>query len=753
MLCTLVLFGLSACIETAEVKTYKISADQSVITKFFFNISAENKTATKQNDHDTQECGHFRGIDDATLFAFTLQDADGQYANGQKVLLNTAAPTKMYNLSTVLPKGSIPDTTGGSRMVELEVPTGTNAMIFYAKAYREPMDEKLDIDEQYGKLEYVAPESVDGRTTDLTAIGCKAAARLNDSNRDQYAVMENTILAVLNHLLRVGYNGNDPWDISHPSYKYGNYDMTKLTKTHWYDYAQCSTHGGNQGKSFLNGDGETTDDASQIETILGNTYVALTTIGDLEYRSGAGAGVERMIADLYEVLKAAQTSGAKDNRERVAMVVVDKLIENILLFFEPNNQNELVWKDTETVLYFLRTSYNINTNPGNIDLGNNRISTFPRHFHIPFGGATIILDPDNHEVYKQFIYNDDKINIGKVFWGDASKIFYISVNDFTYTPELCYYCNTPIHTTTETSIPVASMPSSVAKWPVFDGNWNSAVWTKNSIVEADTRGIALANAVQYGVALLNSQVIVNTNQLKDNNAAINSTPTKPEDDKTIILGPASRITWTGIIVAGQPDKVGWQYLPMPEYTHDGKTYPATTFNKMVYDKVNYVTDDEEGYALPYTAGDGSEHNYTIVFDSYNPNWETQGQNIVYVCLEFRNDTGMDFWGNANLVRNGGTFYIAAAMNPAAATWPTDLWTDPHTSYNMMPPYDAAGNTIQQPRVFMQDYVTVARFYINEDSLKHAFVTVPDLRSARLSLGLAIDLTWQSGASFDIPLGN
>ena len=59
----------------------------------------------------------------------------------------------------------------------------------------------------------------------------------------------------------------------------------------------------------------------------------------------------------------------------------------------------------------------------------------------------------------------------------------------------------------------------------------------------------------------------------------------------------------------------------------------------------------------------------------------------------------------------------------------------------------AGRTIN--RVFVQDYTTTANFTIKD--LKKAYVTIPDLRASQLQLGLSVDLSWQSGLTFDVAL--
>ena len=53
------------------------------------------------------------------------------------------------------------------------------------------------------------------------------------------------------------------------------------------------------------------------------------------------------------------------------------------------------------------------------------------------------------------------------------------------------------------------------------------------------------------------------------------------------------------------------------------------------------------------------------------------------------------------------------------------------------------------RVFVQDFTTTANFTIK--SLKNAYVTIPDLRATKLQLGLSVDLTWQSGLTYNVTI--
>ena len=123
------------------------------------------------------------------------------------------------------------------------------------------------------------------------------------------------------------------------------------------------------------------------------------------------------------------------------------------------------------------------------------------------------------------------------------------------------------------------------------------------------------------------------------------------------------------------------------------------------------------------------------------------QDKVYIALEFVNNSGTDFFGEHNIIRNGGTFYLIGELDPAKVNEP--IWPTNHP----LPPYNADGSSQKIARVFMQDFMTTANFVIGENSLKHAYMTVPDLRYSALTLGLSVDIQWSTGLNFgDIILG-
>ena len=139
----------------------------------------------------------------------------------------------------------------------------------------------------------------------------------------------------------------------------------------------------------------------------------------------------------------------------------------------------------------------------------------------------------------------------------------------------------------------------------------------------------------------------------------------------------------------------------------------------------------------------------MVFDNYSETgYQSRtegnlGQDKVYVALEFQNCTGEDFYGNFNLIRNEGYFYLIGELDPAgkSVVWPTDGY--------VIPPYKYEdGKYIGIPRVFIQDYKTSVTFKFGPNSLKYAYLTVPDLRASSLTLGLSVDIQWKQGLTYD-----
>lgn len=52
-------------------------------------------------------------------------------------------------------------------------------------------------------------------------------------------------------------------------------------------------------------------------------------------------------------------------------------------------------------------------------------------------------------------------------------------------------------------------------------------------------------------------------------------------------------------------------------------------------------------------------------------------------------------------------------------------------------------------VFVKDHTTIANFTIK--NLKKAYNHIPDMRSSKINVGLAVDLSWKTGITFNVDL--
>lgn len=263
------------------------------------------------------------------------------------------------------------------------------------------------------------------------------------------------------------------------------------------------------------------------------------------------------------------------------------------------------------------------------------------------------------------------------------------LNTYVKPASLFYTVVTPIHTSTAAQ---ESNYASKASWAEV-----VALYDSDTEVKGNTRGIVLDKPIQYGVGRLKSQVKLNAT-LKAYNA---------EGQEAVVTAPEGGYTVNGILIGSQKN-VGWDFAPKSggsEYT--------------IYDPV------QTGGASVKASTTPSAANYTLAL-------QTNKDAIVKVVVELIND-GDPFYGyGQQLIPSGSKFYLVGTLEPNAAS-----------------EYDADND--QKNRVFCQDVETTVVFTVGELSLKNAYNTIPDLRSAEMELGLSVDLNWTPGLSFDVTL--
>lgn len=322
-------------------------------------------------------------------------------------------------------------------------------------------------------------------------------------------------------------------------------------------------------------------------------------------------------------------------------------------------------------------------------------NTFPADFNLPDGAIAVTYDNTSGN----WKYNTP------VDMNGAS----INYANITYPASLDYFVNSPAKARNDASTGLTD-----GIWPEKN-KWTkdeTGIWTGwGDEVKNTTRTIALEKAIQYGVANLELTINAKTNKLLDNAKANGG---QVADQNVDVTG--DKLVMTGVLIGGQPTKVGWNYEP--------KT--GTTFDLTIYDKkMNGATTSAEGINVPVKPT-ASTHNYTLVLDNNN---NTSAKSI-YVAVELVNKTGIDFYGADGMIPAGGKFYLIGKLDP------TDAAT-------------VGENPNRVERVFLKDYTTKANLTIKD--LKNAYNVIPDLRSTAISVGLAVNLEWQNGITFNVEI--
>lgn len=322
--------------------------------------------------------------------------------------------------------------------------------------------------------------------------------------------------------------------------------------------------------------------------------------------------------------------------------------------------------------------------------------TFPQNINLPDGVARLTYDSDN----TTFAYESKK----SVSMGDNT----IDYTKITYPASLNYFVNTKSMVSDVALIELKDLPD-YSEWTdnsKVDAAWQSKKFTEGP-VKTSTRSIGLKDAVQYAVANMKLSVKCKDKVLEDN--AARQGDEKLTENQSISV-PADGYPVTGILVGGQPSQVGWNYEPNVQ---------DEAFDYTVYDK-------SMNGEIKAKANDKSNYNYTLLLDNKVLNGD---QNSVYVTVELKN-TGKAFYGKDGYVPENGTFYLLGKLDME------NLGTNGNNDNNV-------------DHIFVKDYTTTVDLTIG--SLMNAYNCIPDLRSSLLSLGLAVDITWQEGITFDVTI--
>lgn len=706
-----------------------------VFTQFVFNVSTSNQATTRQSSAATQATTSetFRGINNAGLFTYKLAD-DGKH------LAAAAVANKFIDLGSPLASGTI-TTTQSHRVLEMSLPINTNTMLFYGKA---PEGTASSAEAQKGYSAYdlyghldaytLAAATGDNAGKDISTANFELGKRMTSENLTKYNEIKKLLGGVLTCIINTKIDGEN-----HVALDAQNYGVAVATGDYpatvtWADYANAN------GLSPV----ETTHELYALEVKLAEVYKALTNIQTAqgELRAGYGTAILHTIEDVWSVINSVQCATPLSKGEAVAKKLAELIHDEIGRYFDGSvpktgdNKGGAVTAVAFKTVSNMATDFNADTfwpettagtHPSVSGIGSEDLSKFPTAYSVPSGAAHYDWDGTK----KIFEYVTD-YNTSSV--GGASGF---TVESYYYPAELLYFGNSPLRVSgTEHKEP--TYPNGVSNW-MTESSW-SADWVNNSHVVSTTRSVAMRNNINYGSALLKTTVGYKSATLNDNNHNIQKAkdPTISDTDEPnkVITVDATSFQLVGIVIGGQYKKVGWDFTPKTSENTQGYIY-----DKAIPEGANGIP----GYSVTPVA---SNPNYTLVFDNYKAG--DGGQDIVYVALELKNNSGQDFYGKHNLIRNGDSFYLVGQLNPNSFTWSQlgQISTD-----HPLPPYNTNGTSIEKVRVFMQDFMTTANFWFGENSLQEALLTVPDLRHSSLTLGLSVDMSWSTGLTFeDVILG-
>ncbi len=670
--------------ETNEVKT-----------QFVLNVASKTSSSTLRSAAAAvQENGNFRGMDKVKMFAFNT--------GTKKAVQKDATFAAYYDLDRLFAKDAV-TADNSNRIVNINIPVGTDAFLFYGKAIKGE-----NTDDTEGKIDFDVSVTNESKLQTNFIL----QPRVSTTNLSVLTSTEDFVADIINSVLDVSVTYTKDGESTVSTMSIASLGAQYAEEKNLAAYQKTLT---------------------PLELSLGEAFYRISTIGTNELRAGSADAILSTMADWKRTLKTVTAATPTGTQETAAKSLAEAANTRFATFFNYNTSTGAVTFNSVSVLKEtdeLKTKWNSNTTINDDILGG-----FPQYFGLPAGSSLLTYDT----MTKKFKY---KTSPGSTLIEQAL----YNRDKMMFPAELTYYCNGPIRTS-NTDRMTSGYPNGTANWTT-DNQWTGD-WTSGAAaVTSSTRAAALIPNVNYGVAMLQSAVKLADEATFTDNRQANTGEENQEIAKANI-----NISFTGIIIGGQCQKVGWDFLR--KETTDGFIY-------MIYDNRINGQPKGTGVTVPVDGGT-SATNYTLVFDNYKCGTTVAdagtlaGQDDVFVALEFVNN-GDDFWGQGNLVRKGTTFYLTAKLpkvtDAQAATfqWPGTTNADVNRFYEV-PPIDNTGASRKIARVFVQDYKTTATFTIGKNSLQNALVTVPDLRSTQMSFGLSVDLTWKPGITYnDITLG-
>lgn len=737
-----------------------VSDKREVNVQFVLNVST-TASATKQASNEVQlGTAPFRGIRDARLMTLASSGNDGQ------ILSEDHDMDRDYDLSSMLMAGTI-SSSNSRRVLEMSLPLGTNKLVFYGRAPEAVAGtDGFSREACYGKLEEYFVNYEAGKAN------FQLGKRLEEP--EKFLAAEKLMAGILTNIMNTSLsitNGTHENIVATDTPINGsntfNFDLSgSITSLADGGYPEISW------KDYVgpNSPVQTDHALFATEEKLSNLYHQLTEVNSEagELRAASGDATLKIIQDLWSVINSVRCCSPTSKSDAVAKYFAVVVHQHLLDYFAAasvGTSGEAVTGVTFQAISTLITKFNTDPCWPNTEKANefkpttdeltsisgisNVLTAFPGNFNIPRGAAYMAFNTTGYN-----FYYPQEFNVSAFDGNPGSGVTY-NANNYYYPAELLYFGNSPLRAST-TEHQTNDYPATTTAWNT-EANWREEDgWASNTHVTSSTRAVAMTYDINYGVAMLETKVGYAIGALLDNNhnvqKALHPSITESEEPNQTIIVNDDSFKLTGIIIGGQPENVGWDFLPRVAKKQNGEDDTKIQYG-FIYDSAIHTgatSGIADSQSIPAATTSTSNPNYTVVFDNYV---EGDTQNNVFVALEFKNCTGRDFFGNFNLIKNDGYFYLIGKLDPTTPsigiTWPT-------TGY-VVPPYITSGENMgtskKVTRVFVQDFMTSATFKFHETSLQSAYLTVPDLRASSLTLGLSVDIEWKQGLVYnDVNLG-
>ena len=696
-----------------------------VTAQFVFNVASGSTATTRQSEAATQASSsltatEFRGIDNSHVMCFINGD-DGNY------LTSAATATKSFDMARVANAGTLSNTKS-SRVLEMSLPLNTNTMVFYGKA--------IDETNNYNTFGHLDAFNVDDN---LASTYFQLGRRLTAEKKAELQEIQKLLAACITCVMGVKRGTEAVSATASPEEgipAYG-FDIASdyMPNMRWKAY-YLEKDGVTPKQPLTPTDPGHTTDAKALEIKLYRVYKELTTIQTAELRNASGNAIKEMVRNIWSIVNSVRCATPTNTEEALAKYMAHLIDQELRKYFNatniPNDGGSVTGVSIKDASALIAALSSDNYWPNEATSGSDPISKptsddfshiggitsqdlgqFPGQYNLPQGSTHILFDTTKSVFTYAQTYNSSAVDNGT-----------FTVDDYYYPAELCYFGNSALRVSDDEHV-VSQYPANVTAW---NNNSSWTGWTTDSHVKSSTRSVAMKYDINYGTSLLKTTVSYKTLSLQDNNKKIQQRDYGiTEANKTInVTGESFKLV--GIIVGDQWPKVGWDFLPKT-------TDPGNTSYRKGYIYDNQITSSG---VIPASTTSASDPNYTLVFDNYVSGTP---QPKVYVALELQNNSGVDFFGFDNMIPNGGNFYLIGELDPDGKTGPTK------PEWHALPPYGVDGTTTV-PRVFIQDHMTTANFKFDTYSLQHAYLTVPDLRSSSVTLGLSVDLQWSTGLTFD-----